>query len=218
MHLKLTHPLLGERAQREMAPKPVSYESSRFGAIPPQAMEAAVLVLLFPENAGRSREALLDWSVLLIRRNSYPGVHSGQISFPGGKRDADDTDLWATACREAREEVGIGPDRLDGVGALTRLYVPASNFVVYPFLAVAHPGTRAVLDGCEAVESRRVPVTVFDPTGAADVEFATSLGPRRAPAWQYEGFTIWGATAMMLAELYRVIDLGILVRKDFTAD
>jgi len=211
MHLKFNEPLPGERAQREMSPGPAFDEPSRFGVIPSQAVEAAVLALLFPENQGRSREALLEWSVLLIRRNFYPGVHSGQISFPGGKRDKEDADLWATACRETREEVGIGPENLDRVGALTRIYVPASNFLIYPFVAVARPETKIVLDLHEAVECRRVPVKVFDPAAAEVVEVSSSIGFKLALAWQYGGFTIWGATGMMLAELYRTVDLGLLV-------
>ena len=218
MHLKLHAPLPGERAQREMAPGPAFDEPSRFGVIPSQAMEAAVLVLLFPENEGGSREALLEWSVLLIRRNSYPGVHSGQISFPGGKRDKEDADLWVTACRETREEVGIGQESLDRVGALTRIYVPASNFLIYPFVAVARPEAQTVLDPREAVESCRVPVKVFDPAAAKEVEVVSSIGSKLAPAWQYGGFTIWGATGMMLAELYRTIDLGLLVPEGASLD
>ena len=214
MHLKLNEPLPGRRAQSEMAPGLGFRGPSRFDNIPVEAMDAAVLALLFPVNAGRSREDLLEWTVLLIRRNSYPGVHSGQISFPGGKRDEDDADLWATACRETCEEVGIRSECLEKVGMLTLNYVPASNFMIYPFVALAHPNAQIVLDSHEAVEYRHVPLKVLDPASAVLLEFATATGHKPAPAWEYEGFTIWGATAMLLSELYRAVDLGLLVRDD----
>ena len=210
MHLKLNTPLPGSKAQCEMAP--VYRQPSLLRCIPREAVESAVLALLFPANDGRDREALLDWRVLLIRRNSYPGVHSGQISFPGGKREEADADLWATACRETLEEVGIAPDCLDRVGALTTIYVPASNFVIYPFIAVAHPETRVTSDPREVADYRLVPIRALDPARAVERDFTYEEGTRPAPAWLYGDFVIWGATAMMLAELYRVVDCGLLVR------
>jgi len=208
MHLKLKNPLPGPEAQCEMAP--VYRQPSLLRNIPSEAVESAVLALLFPANEGKSREELLDWSVLLIRRNTYPGVHSGQISFPGGKREKDDETLQETASRETREEVGIEPDCLDWVGALTRIYVPASNFVIYPFMAVACPDAQVTADPREVVDYRRVPLKALDPAKAVTLDFTYEAGTRPAPAWRYDGFTIWGATAMMLAEVYRVVDQGLL--------
>lgn len=210
MHLKLKSPLPGPEAQCEMAP--VYRQASLVRDVPGGAMESAVLAALFPANEGRTRNELMEWSVLLIRRNSYPGVHSGQVSFPGGKREKADADLWQTACRETREEVGLPEGCLDKVGALTRIYVPASNFVVYPFIAVACGEARLTPDPREVVAYKRVPVKELDPARAVSLDFTYEAGTRPAPAWEYEGFTIWGATAMMLAEFYRVVDQGLLVR------
>lgn len=211
MHLRLNTPLPGPAAQCEMAP--VYRQPSLLRNIPSGAMESAVLALLFPANTGESREALLEWSVLLIRRNTYPGVHSGQISFPGGKREETDPDLPETARRETFEEVGITPDRFDWVGSLTRIYVPASNFVIYPFMAVAAPETRITPDPREVAEYRHVPLKALDPARAETFDFTYEEGTKPAPAWRYGGFTIWGATAMMLAELYRTVDRGLLTRE-----
>lgn len=210
MQLKLKFPLPGPEAQCEMAP--VYRQLSLATDVPCGATESAVLAVLFPANEGRSRDELMEWSVLLIRRNSYPGAHSGQISFPGGKREKADADLWQTACRETQEEVGLPADCLDRVGALTRTYVPASNFVIYPFIAVACAEARLTPDPREVVEYRRVPVKELDPAKAVTREFIYEAGSRPAPAWEYDGFTIWGATAMMLAEVYRVVDQGVLFR------
>ncbi len=175
-------------------------------------MESAVLVLLFPTNEGRDKRELMDWTVLLIRCNSYEGVHSRQIAFPGGKREKGDKDYWETACRETREEVGIRDTHLQRVGELTRIYVAASNFVIYPFVALAGPGAAVVADPREVVEYRQVPIRVADPAKAVSLDFDYDDGRRWVPAWQYGGFTIWGATAMMLAEFHRAVDQGLLIR------
>ncbi len=211
MRLKLKTPLPGLQAQREMAP--VYRKPSLLLDMPGTAVESAVLALLFPANEGRSREELLDWKVLLIRRNSYPGVHSGQISFPGGKREARDADLWETARRETCEEVGICREWIDTVGPLTATYVPASNFAIHPFVGVARPGATVTMDPREVAACRRVPLRALDPARAVMRRFTYEDGEKPAPAWLYEDFVIWGATAMVLAELYRAVDRGLLARE-----
>jgi 8-oxo-dGTP pyrophosphatase MutT (NUDIX family) len=96
------------------------------------ARPAAVLVLIAPDEAGDAR-------VVLIRRTSYDGHHSGEVSFPGGAAEDGDADLVATALREASEEVGLDPEAigLRVVGKLEPFWIPVSNFRVTPILAVA---------------------------------------------------------------------------------
>ena len=167
---------------------------------PAHALDAAVLVLLTP--AGE-KENLLEWEVLLIRRNEYPGIHSGQISFPGGRYEEKDTDLWETACREAFEETGIPKNNVDKVGSLTNLYIPVSNFLIHPFVATSVAATEIRTDPREVASYKRVSLKIFDPENAVLRDFDYPDGTKRpAPAWLYEGYTIWGATAMILAELY----------------
>lgn len=209
MHLALKTPLPGREAQLEMAP--AYRRPSIINSAPETAMEAGVLTLLSPTNEGRDLAELLSWHVLLIRRNCYPGVHSGQISFPGGRREKVDSSLWETACREGFEEVGVPRRCLDRVGLLTRIYVPASNFVVYPFMAVNNCHAEIVLDSHEAVQFKQIPLNVFNPRNAVSLPFPYEGGTRPAPAWKYEDFTIWGATAMVLAEVYRTVERGLLV-------
>jgi len=213
MLLTFAKDLPGKRAQLEMAP------ANRIGSLreesspPPDAMDAAVLVLLTPTNAGRNCEDLLAWKVFLIRRNSSLGVHSGQIAFPGGRREALDTGLCDTACREAYEEAGIDREQLEMTGPLTSLYVPSSNFIMHPFLAVNKELRPVRLNAGEAVSYRNIPVRECDPGRAVWLEFEYPDGQRRpAPAWRYRGFTIWGATAMILAELYRLVAGEALAR------
>src|SRR3989339_1430524 len=109
MDIKLPPTLPGKEAHLKMAPSPRVITLVQELAPPAQARESAVLVFLTPPKLA-GREQLLDWELLLIRRNTYDGVHSGQIAFPGGKRDSEDPDLIATACREAFEELGITRD------------------------------------------------------------------------------------------------------------
>ena len=213
IRLTIQGDLPGRKAQEEMAAEKRKLALAK--DIPATARESAVLALLTPANAGLSREALLDWSVLLIRRNTYPGVHSGQIALPGGKREKRDAGLWATACREAREEVGLNKKDFVKSGALSALYVAASNFVIYPFLAVRTADNGLKADPREVVEYKNVPLGVFNPARAATMNFPMGDGEERpAPAWRHENFVIWGATAMILAELYRLVDAKILVRAE----
>ena len=196
----------GKRAHLEMAPANRIGSLREESAPPPGAVDAAVLVLLTPTNEGQSWKELLEWTVLLIRRNNYSGVHSGQIAFPGGRCEASDNGLCDTACREASEEAGINREQLKILGSLTSLYVPSSNFVMHPFLAINEELQPVRLDLREAVDCRNIPVREFDPGRAVWLQFQYSDGQHRpAPAWQCEGFTIWGATAMILAELYRLV-------------
>ena len=201
-------PLPGKSAQLEMAPahRVACLMREEF---PRDALDSAVLIVLTPVNAGGSRRELLDWSVLLIRRTTYPGVHSGQIALPGGRREQSDAGFWETACRETFEEVGIEECRLEKVGPLTSVYVPPSNFVIHPFVAINRSVETITADPREVVDYRQIPVRAFNPAESELLEFDYRNGEKRAaPAWRRQGYTIWGATAMILSELYHIIGGG----------
>ena len=87
---------------------------------------ASVLIHFYPSNNDQL-------SFVLIERNKYPGVHSGQISFPGGKYEDKDKDLLATALREANEEVAIQKSTVDYIRTLSKVFIPPSKFMVTPF-------------------------------------------------------------------------------------
>ena len=209
MRLHIHPPLPGKAAHLEMAPEYRKPDLCK--PYPECANHAAVAALLTPVNEGNSPKELLEWTVLLIRRDTYDGAHSGQISFPGGKAEKTDVNFWGTACREIYEEVGIKTRNLEKIGALTDLYVPPSNFLVHPFAAVNHSVSAPRPDPTEVVEYKFVPLKFLNPADAVMLDFEYGKNDvRPAPAWEYEGFTIWGATGMMLAELYRLIDTKAL--------
>ena len=92
--------------------------------------KAAVLMLFYPKNEMTH--------LALIVRNPYPGVHSSQIGFPGGKVEDFDANLEQTALRETHEEVGIHPDKVQIIKAFSEIYIPPSNFLVAPFMGISH--------------------------------------------------------------------------------
>jgi 8-oxo-dGTP pyrophosphatase MutT (NUDIX family) len=134
------------------------------------------------------------------------GSHKGQISFPGGRVDLDDASPAHTAVREACEEIGVCTDELRILGALTPLYIPPSDYTIYPFVAylphrpqfTAHPG--------EVAELLELPVSYLQDDRHVLVEDWTIRDePRRVPFFHVHGHRVWGATAMVLAEFAEVI-------------
>jgi len=163
------------------------------------AKKAAVMMLFYP----KERETHL----VLIKRNSYPGVHSSQIAFPGGKVDPEDVDYRQTALRETFEEIGISEDKISVVKDFTPLYIPPSDFLVYPFMGVCSTEIEFVLQQEEVAGIIEVPLkTLLDESIISnkilDTSYAKSL---KVPVFEIEGHIVWGATAMMLSELKDVL-------------
>lgn len=157
--------------------------------------KAAVLVLFYPDTKANA-------SFVLIQRKKYPGVHSNQIAFPGGKIENEDGNLKETALREAEEEVGVMPEKVELVRSLTEVYIPPSNFLVMPYLGYTHvkPDFRPQPEEVEkiievSVEEFLDEANVF--TQRLNTSYAKSID---VPAFRLQGFTVWGATAMMLNE------------------
>ena len=202
MHVVVTKPLPGREAHLAMAAEHRSALIAS-GACPPKAVDAAVLALLLPPCAGEKRGNIFDWTVLLIRRNRYAGVHSGQIAFPGGKVEKGDGSFWETACREAFEEMGIARSDMECVTALTPIYVPASNHRVHPFVAVQTAATTYRPSPLEVADYKAIPLGAFNPSCSA-IRFCEGGNTRtlQAPSWKCDEYVIWGATAMILSELH----------------
>jgi 8-oxo-dGTP pyrophosphatase MutT (NUDIX family) len=161
---------------------------------------SAVLVILFHEN-----ERL---KIVFIRRSEYVGIHSGQIAFPGGRYEESDADLRVTAIREVREEIGVPDDYLEILGSLSDLYVPPSNFLVRAYVAYAHQPPVYQKDDREVQEIIEFNLEDFyqkDIIGRKDFQAHNSLKVTNAPYYEINGVIIWGATAMMMAELLEIL-------------
>jgi len=191
---RLQQPLPGLSAQERMAVRVVPMPEE----IPANARASAVLVLLF-----RMAEEL---HVLLMKRKEDKGAHSGQVSFPGGRQETSDADLRATALREAQEEVGILSAEVDILGALTPLYIPVSNFNVYPYVGYAKERPQYNLSKQEVAYVMEVPVSkLFHESRKTVTDVVSPAVPgviRQVKAYKLEdGTIIWGATAMIISEL-----------------
>jgi len=159
--------------------------------------EAGVLALLLPGDDG-------PVVVLTVRHDELPD-HGGQISFPGGQRDGAET-LAATALREADEEIGLSPTTVRLLGDLTPLYIPPSNFCVYPFVGAAAYDLSLRPTDREVDQILRVPIDRLLAPETRVVEPWTLHGQEvEVPYYDVDGHTVWGATAMMLAELLAVL-------------
>lgn len=160
--------------------------------------ESAVCVLIY------EREEKLMFP--LIERMVYQGVHSGQIAFPGGKRDAADNNLQETALRELFEETGIQIGSEQVVGKLSRLYIPPSNFMVYPFVAVTEQEPVFRPDSREVQQILEVPFEEFlDESIVKETVLEVNGYKIKTPYFDIRGKIVWGATAMILNELKHII-------------
>ena len=172
------------------------------------ARAAAVLVLIAPDAAGDAR-------VVLIRRTSYDGHHSGEVSFAGGAAEEGDADLVATALREAREEIGLDPAAigLRVLGELEPFWIPVSNFRVTPIVAVAERLPRWTRDEREVERVIEAPLASFLP-GAPIQTLERDVREWRIRYGAYElpdlgdGPAVWGATARILGQLGALLAPG----------
>lgn len=148
-----------------------------------------------------------QWHTLLTRRQVYPGAHSGQISLPGGKQETTDNSLIHTALRESEEEVGIAQSAVTILGALTPLYIPPSNFVVYPYVGWLPEAAPFAADPTEVAEMLYTPLRAFvPPTTRVGQNIITGKGQQfEAQGYRIDEHFVWGATAMILAEFAEVI-------------
>jgi 8-oxo-dGTP pyrophosphatase MutT (NUDIX family) len=159
--------------------------------------KAGVLVLLYPQH-GRLQ-------VVLTRRTDKVAHHQAQISFPGGHQDSHES-ILETALRETEEELNVAPSSVRILGELTPLYVPPSNYCIYPVVAAAesrpdfHPSPHEVAEVLEVpldhlLDEKNIRQEVW-PLRGLDV---------RVPFYVFQGHKIWGATAMIMAELLDLI-------------
>jgi 8-oxo-dGTP pyrophosphatase MutT (NUDIX family) len=189
-----SHPSPGETAHEEIFPKIAKFRKEALAKNPDPKL-SAVAAIFFPTKN--------DTSLLLIERQTYDGVHSGQIGFPGGKIEELDLSLEHTARRETQEEVGILGESLQLVRSLTEVYIPPSGFLVQPFLFTLKYTPELVLDPREVQSVLVMPLSkVLDDRTLVKGDIPTQ-GKQiiHTVYFEHENKKIWGATAMMLAEL-----------------
>ena len=191
-------PLPGADAHRLLAPQP--RPGWRPGVVPEHATPAAALVLLYPQDDAPH--------VLLTVRAGRLGKHAGQVSFPGGLIDAGES-VREAALREAFEEVGLDPAAVRMAGALSPLYITVSNFAIHPVAGIAD--APAPLRPSAAEVARLLPVPLDALADPANLRRGTRWRDGLhcdVPYFEVRNERVWGATAMVLAELLAMLDLG----------
>ena len=160
---------------------------------PEDCKTASVLMLFYPDNENDTR-------LVLMLRNKYNGVHSNQISLPGGKVDRLDKSLKDTALRETHEEIGLHKDDIDIVGELSSVYIPPSNFNVFPFVGYSSKTPKFVPDSKEVslILSPKLDYILNMNIIESVVEVNNST--QKVPSFLIDNHILWGATAIMIHE------------------
>ena len=198
----LLQPLPGNAAHREMLATPSNGQRFQFKHHG-EANQGGVAVIFY-QNQG-------EWHLPLMKRPHYQGIHSGQISLPGGKREPADEDLIHTAIRETEEEIGLLLTRKQIIGQLSPLYISASHYQVQPIVLWCPEPPQFKTDPREVAALIEVPLKdLIDPNLKKVTQIAVRGTDITAPFFDLEAEVVWGATAMMLNELIRVIrDFGV---------
>lgn len=143
--------------------------------------------------------------VLLTRRTEHLRDHPGQISFPGGRVEPEDTSAVHTALREAKEEIGLNPDHVEVVGFLPD-YCTITGYRVTPVVAIVTPPFELTLDAFEVAGVFEVPLAfLLDPSNHQEHSIMRDGKPRKFFAVPYHDYFIWGATAGIILSLHRAL-------------
>jgi 8-oxo-dGTP pyrophosphatase MutT (NUDIX family) len=213
--------LPGAAAQMRLAPVP--HRQWPVGFNPARVRHAAGLLLVFPkrnnetaaraaeqENASpasessRSTSELKAHIVLTVRADTL-GRHSGQVSLPGGVIEPGET-FEQAALREAREEVGLSPDGVRVLGALTALDIPVSGFRLQPIVAMIEARPRLAPSDGEVARILEIDLDeLMNPAHFVSTTRERDGIALTVPAFQVAGHEIWGATAMVLAEFLALL-------------
>ena len=191
----LKKPLPGYLAHAELAPYRKSNEHYLRNIKPKLA---STLVLLFPDENN-----ILHF--VLIKRPQYSGVHSNQYALPGGKKEGNE-DKEETALRETQEEIGIQRDKIQIIGKLSEIYVPPSNFLIFPFIGYCSSIPLFVADKNEVDEIIEIQLDELFKNDVMKITNKSIIhkGQRfnmSVPFLDLNGRDVWGATGAILNEL-----------------
>jgi 8-oxo-dGTP pyrophosphatase MutT (NUDIX family) len=201
IRLQLLEELPGEASHQKMSPlnRPITSEALKTLT---DYRESAVAIVLF--------EANNCIECVLTQRPEYDGTHSGQVSFPGGKKEDTDEHLEATARRECKEEIGVQLTEEHLIGALSPVYIPVSRFLVLPYVYFLPSVPIYTPDAHEVAEIFTFPL--FDLKKEeliATMELKQPNGTvyRNVPYFNLNNKKVWGATALMLSEMKDLLAL-----------
>jgi len=197
---KFQQPLPGTVSHLKMAPPNRAKELLEKQNYLLAARQSAVMVLLYPVNN--------QLHTVFIKRSEYDGIHSGQIAFPGGKKEKTDQNFEETALRETFEEVGIKSDEIELIGQLSDLFIPPSNFIVKPFVGYCTGQPTYKLDPREIQSVVEIDLADFySENRIFEKEFSSGTSGQtiKAPYFDIKRIEIWGATAMITSELLDIL-------------
>ncbi|KJD33137.1 NUDIX hydrolase [Tamlana nanhaiensis] len=194
--------------------KDLPAETSHFKMMPPfrqellkkqqsaikNAKKAGVLALFYPDLKGQTK-------FVLTLRKSYKGVHSAQVSFPGGKFEEQDKTLEETALRETFEEVGVLSKEINVVKKLSQVYIPPSNFYVHPYIGFTKKTPIFIKEEAEVETILQVSlINLLSDNSLINKKLKTSYSKLvEVPAFFLNQQVVWGATAMVLSEIKDLI-------------
>lgn len=184
--------LPGNKSLLKLAP-PARVKQILDGFIPKNPKLAAVLVLFYGDENNDTR-------IILILRNTYNGVHSNQVSFPGGKKDDSDFNLKQTAIRETVEELGLDKSFIKIIGSLSKFYIPPSNFNVQPFIGIYNKLPK--FNPCINEVSLVINPLFDDLINLKVVQSEICVNNKliKVPSYVINNQIVWGATAMIINE------------------
>jgi 8-oxo-dGTP pyrophosphatase MutT (NUDIX family) len=188
--------LPGSTSHYKMAPMFRIKELESGKIVKKNPKQAAVMALFYPNGTYQTH-------LLLILRNTYKGIHSNQIALPGGKVEKKDLNLLETALRETHEEVGAEREQITVIRSLSEVYIPPSNFEVTPYLGLYKKKKPFLMQANEVAAIIEVPLLDFMDDAKIFYQILNTSYAQNVevPAFKLNGYTVWGATAMMLSEI-----------------
>tara|TARA_B100000965_G_scaffold10950_1_gene8474 strand:+ start:3508 stop:4146 length:639 start_codon:yes stop_codon:yes gene_type:complete len=184
--------LPGKNSMINLAP-PNRIKQINEGIKPKNPKHAAVLILFFPDKKNQTR-------IILILRNTYNGVHSNQVSFPGGKKEKIDHDLKFTAVRETIEELGLIKSKIQILSPISKVYIPPSNFNVQPFIGIYKEFP--IFNPCDTEVSKIITPKLDNVLKMEVINSNVFIREKKimVPSYVIQKKVVWGATAMMISE------------------